>query len=82
MNVDSFVAYAKKYVNTNLFVIDAQNQQYKDMTGPIDNVMNMADVMTVSTIIAGCLITVLLILLMLRGRRYEFGVLLSIGEKS
>ena len=62
------------------FKIDAQDSLYKQMMTPIENVGSFSKTIVVVVAIAGTVILSLLINLSLKDRRYEIGVLMSLGE--
>jgi putative ABC transport system permease protein len=61
--------------------MDASDFAYSQLSGPINSLSSIAYIMVIIMLIAGAAIFCLIILLGLRGRKYEIGVLLSIGEK-
>ncbi|MBU3090756.1 ABC transporter permease [Clostridium sp. CF011] len=62
------------------FKIDAQDSLYKKLMTPIENVGSFSKTIVIIVAIAGTVILSLLINLSLKGRRYEIGVLMSLGE--
>ncbi|MGH4124075.1 MAG: ABC transporter permease [Clostridium sp.] len=60
--------------------IDAQDSLYKKMMRPIENVGSFSKTIVIIVAIAGTVILSLLINLSLKDRRYEIGVLMSLGE--
>lgn len=82
-NIDSFVSSAKKQkaVNYSVYKLDANDTLYEQMVGPIENVASFAKMIVYVVSIAGALILALLIIMQVRARKYEMGVLLAIGEK-
>lgn len=80
-NIESFKEYAKsKKIDLNTYTLDANDLLYKQMVGPIENVGSFSKTIVATVSIAGALILVLIIALSLKDRKYEIGVLLSIGE--
>lgn len=81
-NSDAFIAEAsKKFPNMadeNL-KIGIDDQAYKQMVEPIEQVGKFADITLIVVILASVLIIGLLIILNVKDRRYEIGVLLSLG---
>lgn len=61
--------------------MNADDYVYNVLSGPINNLNYISSVMVIGLLIAGAVILSLIILLGLRGRKFEIGVLLSIGEK-
>lgn len=82
-NISSFVSAAKKQkaVDYDVYQLDANDALYQQMVGPINNVASFAKIIVYVVSIAGALILALLIIMQVRARKYEMGVLLAIGEK-
>ncbi|MBC1434814.1 ABC transporter permease [Listeria rocourtiae] len=80
--IDAFKKAASKVseVDKDFYRWDANDEAYKKMMTPIQNVASFANVIVVITALAGGLILALLVLLSIRERRFEMGVLLSLGE--
>ncbi|MBC1323654.1 ABC transporter permease [Listeria welshimeri] len=81
--VNSFIDDAKKLTKVDdedLFQFDAQNSAYEKMIGPIERVAAFSNIIVTITLIAGGLILALIVLLSIRERKFEMGVLLSLGE--
>ncbi|MGL5415615.1 MAG: ABC transporter permease [Clostridium sp.] len=82
LNVDSFVKDAEKLdIDYNTFMLNANNKEYETMIGPINNVSSFAKITVVGASVAGAIILVLIIILTIKNRRNEIGILLSLGEK-
>lgn len=80
-NIESFKKYAKdKKIDLETYTLDANDQLYKQMVGPIENVGSFSKTLVATVSIAGAMILVLIIALSLKDRKYEIGVLLSLGE--
>lgn len=80
-NVASFKADAKKISGMDDFLLTANNKLYARKVSTLSSTRTLSLLMTVITILAGCLIFALVIALSLKGRRREFGILLAVGEK-
>ena len=63
------------------YVLDANDAAYQKMVGPIEQVASFSKSVVYLVSIAGGLILALLILLSVRERRKEMGILLAMGEK-
>ncbi|MDW2884125.1 ABC transporter permease [Exiguobacterium artemiae] len=63
------------------YMLDANDAAYKKMVGPIEQVASFSKSVVYLVSIAGGLILALLILLSVRERRKEMGILLAMGEK-
>ncbi|EPY6469553.1 ABC transporter permease [Clostridium sporogenes] len=80
-NIESFKEYAKnKKIDLETYTLDANDQLYTQMVGPIENVGSFSKTLVATISIAGAMILVLIIALSLKDRKYEIGVLLSLGE--
>ncbi|WP_099221116.1 ABC transporter permease [Listeria costaricensis] len=82
-NIDAFEKEAKKVssVDWDTFKLDANDTLYQQMVGPIENVASFSQNVVYIVSIAGALILALLVMMQVRERKYEMGVLLAIGEK-
>lgn len=82
-DMNSFVADAKEKSNIdfNTFKLDANDQLYQQMVGPIQNVASFSSNVVYLVTIAGAIILGLIVMMSIRERKYEMGVLLAIGEK-
>ncbi len=63
------------------FTLDANDAAYQKMVGPIEQVASFSKSVVYLVSIAGGLILALLILLSVRERRKEMGILMAMGEK-
>ncbi|MGQ3738624.1 ABC transporter permease [Bacillus sp. Fil] len=80
--IDAFKKEAKKSdIDFNYFKLDAQDSLYKQMIGPIENIASTSQMIIYMVSIAGAIILGLIIMLSIKARRKEMGILLSIGEK-
>ncbi|WP_024615438.1 FtsX-like permease family protein [Clostridium sp. Ade.TY] len=81
VNVDSFVENGKKLdIDYDTYILDANSRAYETMMGSIENVASFAKMTVIVVSIAGAVILGLIIMLSIRERRNEIGILLSIGE--
>lgn len=81
MNVESFKNDVKASgINLEDYKLDAKDSLYKQMMGPIENVGSFSKTIAIIVAIAGAAILSLIIILSLKDRRYEIGVLMSMGE--
>ncbi|WP_198160498.1 ABC transporter permease [Paraclostridium sordellii] len=82
VNVDKFITEAK---NTNIdfeqFKLDAGDKAYESMMGPIDNVASFSKTTLVVIAIFGGIILSLIIMLSMKDRIHEIGILMALGEK-
>ena len=65
--------------NWEEFVIEDQKQDFDDILESITGLQNMVQCMTVGILIAGAVVLSLMLMLSVRERIYEIGILLSIG---
>ncbi|OUC02616.1 permease [Bacillus thuringiensis serovar medellin] len=80
--IEAFKQEAKKAgLDFEVFKLDAQDESYKKMIGPIKNIASTSQMIIYVVSIAGAIILGLIIMLSIKGRRKEMGILLSIGEK-
>ncbi|MFE0505079.1 ABC transporter permease [Peribacillus butanolivorans] len=80
--IDAFKAAGKKTdIDFDLFKLDAHDELYKKMVGPIENMAATSKWIIYLVSITGSIILGLIIMLTIKERRKELGILLSIGEK-
>ncbi|PFA07193.1 ABC transporter permease [Bacillus cereus] len=81
-NIEAFKKEAKKSdIDFNYYKLDAHDSLYKQMIGPIENISSTSQMIIYIVSIAGAIILGLIIMLSIKARRKEMGILLSIGEK-
>lgn len=81
-DLDAFRAHAADSgVDMDVFTLDANDKMYRQLVGPIEGVAGFATVGVWLIAIAGAAILALLVMMGVRERRTELGVLLSIGER-
>ncbi|MBK5346179.1 MULTISPECIES: ABC transporter permease [unclassified Bacillus (in: firmicutes)] len=81
-NIEAFKEEAKKSdIDFNYYKLDAHDSLYKQMIGPIENISSTSQMIIYIVSIAGAIILGLIIMLSIKARRKEMGILLSIGEK-
>lgn len=79
--VDTFVKAAKKAgVDTDTYTLQTNDQVYQQMIEPLKNVESFAQKIVLLVSVAGTIILALIVILTIRERKYEIGVLLSLGE--
>jgi putative ABC transport system permease protein len=79
--VSSVKAAAKKLINTSKFALESDDANYQMVKQSMSSVTSFANKIVWLVAIAGTIILALIVILMIRERRYEIGVLLSLGEK-
>ncbi|MCD2221420.1 ABC transporter permease [Listeria monocytogenes] len=82
-NISALEKEAKKVdsIDWDTFKLDANDTLYQQMIGPINSVASFSKNVVYIVSIAGALILGLLVMMQVRDRKYEMGVLLAIGEK-
>lgn len=78
--MDTFVEAAEKLIDTEKFSLQTNDQAYQQMLQPLNNVASFAKNIVILVAIAGVIILTLIVMMTIRERRYEIGVLLSLGE--
>lgn len=83
LNIDAFMEEAKSEstIDFDTFILNANDQLYQQMMGPIENVSSFSNKIVLLVTIAGSIILGLIVMMTIRERKYEMGVLLAIGEK-
>ena len=76
----SFVSTASQKLDTDTLTLTANDQAYQQMLTPLNNVASFATNIVVLVAVAGVIILSLIIILSIRERRFEIGVLMSLGE--
>jgi len=80
-NVDSVLEFAKTTdIDWEKFKVDANTEEYESMIEPLENVASFAKILVGIVTIAGALIIMLILMLWIKERTYETGILLSLGE--
>ncbi len=82
-DIQTFISNAESgsSIDFDQFKLDANDQLYQQMMGPIENVASFSNNVVFLVAIAGAIILALIVMMTIRERKYEMGVLLSIGEK-
>ncbi|MCY9258101.1 ABC transporter permease [Bacillus spizizenii] len=81
-NMDAFVKAAKKTsIDFNTYTLNTNDQLYQQMVGPIENVASFSKNVVYLVSVAGAVILGLIVMMSIRERKYEMGVLMAIGEK-
>lgn len=80
-HIEAFEKLAKKTsINWKKFTLDANDQTYEATVSSLENMAKFSTIFLWVVIIAGSTILALILILTLRSRFYEFGVLLSLGQ--
>lgn len=78
--VNSVKKAGTKLISTSKYSLSANDASYQSVKASMTNIKSFADKIVWLVAIAGTIILALIIILMIRERRYEIGVLLSLGE--
>lgn len=82
VNVDKFIEDGKNTtINFDTFMLDGGTRQYEQMMTPIENVASFSKVTLIIVTIFGAAILALIIMLSIKERINEIGILMSLGEK-
>lgn len=79
-DADSFVKKANALVNDDNFQVSKNDQAYQNVKSSLNNVAGFARNIVLLVAVAGAIILALIVMLMVRERRFEIGVLMSLGE--
>lgn len=80
-NVESVLEFAETTeIDFTKFKLDANTEEYEQMIEPLENVASFATILVAIVAIAGALIIMLILMLWIKERTYETGILLSLGE--
>lgn len=80
-NIEQVEADAKAMnIDWTQYTLDANEAAYQQMIGPIENVASFSMTVVYIVAIAGAVILALILILSIKERMYETGVLLSMGE--
>ncbi|MBU5265238.1 ABC transporter permease [Bacillus atrophaeus] len=81
-NIDAFVKAAKKTsIDFDMYTLETNDQLYQQMVGPIENVASFSKNVVYLVSVTGAVILGLIVMMSIRERKYEMGVLMAIGEK-
>mgnify|MGYP002661216765 FL=1 len=73
-------AYASKKLDTDTILLAAKDKAYKQMLNALNKVASFATNIVILVAVAGVIILSLIVILSIRERRFEIGVLMSLGE--
>lgn len=79
-NMDAFVKEIKSDIDTDSYSVTSSDEIYEQMLSPLNNISSIAQNIVILVAIAGAVILTLIVILSIRERRYEIGVLMSLGE--
>lgn len=78
--MNSFVKEVKSEIDTDTYSVTSSDEIYEQMLSPLNNISSIAHNIVILVAIAGAVILTLIVILSIRERRYEIGVLMSLGE--
>lgn len=82
INVEEFIEESQNTsIDFKTVLLDANNSAYETMMGPIENVASLSKTTLVLVMIFGGVILALIIMLSIKDRVNEIGILMSLGEK-
>lgn len=82
VNVDDFITYGEgTSIDLDTYTLDAGNRQFESMMKPIENVASFSRTTIILVTVFGGLILALIIVLSIKDRINEIGILMSLGEK-
>lgn len=80
-HISAFEKLAKKTsVDWNTYTLDANDQVYQMSIGSLKNMNKFASLFVMIVIVGGGIVMALVLMLALRSRYHEYGILLSLGE--
>ncbi len=80
-NIDKIKADSESMdIDWELFILDANDNAYRQMMKPIESIASFSKTVVYIVAIAGALLLALILVLSIKERMYETGVLLSMGE--
>lgn len=81
-NSDAFISEVENMEDIDLTYrsLSIDNEAYQKMVGNIESVASTAKILVTIVVIAGAFIIMLISMLTIKDRKYEIGVLLSLGE--
>lgn len=77
---EKFVKEATKLIDTDKFEVQSNDAIYQQMLQPLNNISSFSKNIVILVTLAGAIILALIVMLMVRERRFEIGVLMSLGE--
>ncbi|MFI3209929.1 MAG: ABC transporter permease [Peptostreptococcaceae bacterium] len=83
LNIDTFMAEVSSNSNIDFdtFKLDANSASYDAMMGPIENVASFSKTTLIIVLVFGGLVLTLVIMLSIKDRVHEMGILMGLGEK-
>lgn len=79
-DMDDFVDEVESEIDTDSYSVTSSDEIYEQMLSPLNNISSIAQNIVILVAIGGAVILTLIVILSIRERRYEIGVLMSLGE--
>ncbi|MBM7636562.1 ABC transporter permease [Streptococcus saliviloxodontae] len=82
-NPEKLSTFAKEVtssVDSDTYSVTTSDEVYQQMLAPLNNISSIAKNIVILVAVAGAAILTLIVILSIRERRYEIGVLMSLGE--
>ena len=80
-NIEEVIDYSETTdIDFDTYTLSANDEEYESLIKPIENVASFSKILVLIVIIAGVAIIALILMLWIKERTYETGVLLSLGE--
>lgn len=80
LDVEAFIEEYKELLPSEYTVLDAGNSEYDKLTKPLDLMNTISNMFIIIVFVAGAAITVALVSIFVRDRKFEIGLLLASGE--
>jgi putative ABC transport system permease protein len=78
--IKTFEASTNKIIDTDKYKVTTNDSTYQKMLLPLKNIEKFANNIILLVVVAGVVILTLIVILSIRERKHEIGVLLSMGE--
>ncbi len=81
-NIDSFISLAKESsdIDFEVYTLESNDFAYERSVSSLENLETFTSMFLIVVIVAGSAILCLILILTIKGRFYEFGILLSLGQ--
>ncbi|SDB23320.1 putative ABC transport system permease protein [Streptococcus henryi] len=79
--LSDFVDEVENEIDTDSYSVVSSDELYEQMLSPLNNISSIAQNIVFLVAVAGAVILTLIVVLSIRERRYEIGVLMSLGEE-
>lgn len=81
-HIEEFKKQAKEKtdIDFDMYTLDANDSIYQKSISSLENMESFANLFLIVVVLSGCIILCLILVLTMRSRFYEFGVMLSLGQ--